>query len=52
MAEAVPVFVENTTDRLKVLLFCHPSDYFLYKGTVIGFQYDILKQMEKDFYKN
>lgn len=49
--EGVPVFVENTTNRLKVLLFCHPSDYFLYKGTVIGFQYELLRLMADSLHK-
>ncbi len=41
-----PVFyVENKTDRLFILLYCNSSDYFLYKGTPIGFQYDLLKIM-------
>ena len=35
-------------DTLSVCLFYHAADYFVYQGSVIGFQYDILKQMEKD----
>lgn len=33
---------ENTTDRVSILLHCHSSDYFLYKGRPIGFQYELL----------
>lgn len=39
------MYVENTTDRLNVLLFCQSSDYFLYRGAAIGFQYELLKMM-------
>ncbi|MBP5400408.1 MAG: transporter substrate-binding domain-containing protein [Bacteroidales bacterium] len=37
--------VENTSDRISILLHCHSSDYFLYKGRPIGFQYELLHQM-------
>lgn len=36
---------ENTSDRISVLLHCHSSDYFLYKGRPIGFQYELLHIM-------
>lgn len=36
------VYVENRTNTLNVLLFCHSSDYFLYRGTTVGFQYELL----------
>ena len=36
------VYVENRTNTLHVLLFCHSSDYFLYRGTTVGFQYELL----------
>ncbi len=36
-------------DTLSVCLFYHAADYFVYQGSVIGFQYDMLKQLEKDF---
>ena len=36
------------SDTLSVCLFYHAADYFVYQGSVIGFQYDILKQLEKD----
>lgn len=38
-------FVENTTDRIAILLHCHSSDYFLYKGRPIGFQYELIHQL-------
>lgn len=37
------------SDTISVCLFFHAADYFVYQGSVIGFYYDILKQMEKDF---
>ena len=36
------------SDTLSVCLFYHAADYFVYQGSVIGFQYDMLKQLEKD----
>jgi membrane-bound lytic murein transglycosylase F len=36
---------ENTGDRISILLHCHSSDYFLYKGSPIGFQYELLHLM-------
>ncbi|MBO4646306.1 MAG: transglycosylase SLT domain-containing protein [Bacteroidales bacterium] len=38
-------YVENKTNTLNVLLFCHPSDYFVYRGKTIGFQYELLQLM-------
>ncbi|MBR3551036.1 MAG: transglycosylase SLT domain-containing protein [Bacteroidales bacterium] len=35
-------------DTLSVCLFYHAADYFVYQGSVIGFQHDVLKQLEKD----
>lgn len=37
------------SDTISVCLFYHAADYFVYQGSVIGFQHDIFKQMEKDF---
>ena len=37
------------SDTISVCLFYHAADYFVYQGSVIGFQYDVLKQLEKDF---
>ncbi|MBQ9510020.1 MAG: transporter substrate-binding domain-containing protein [Bacteroidales bacterium] len=44
--------VENSHDTIHALLFYHASDYFVYRGSPIGFQYDMLKQMAKDMDKN
>jgi len=41
--------VTKHSDTISVCLFYHAADYFVYQGSVIGFQYDILKQLEKDF---
>lgn len=41
----------DRSDTLSVCLFYHAADYFVYQGSVIGFQYDILKQLEKDFHR-
>lgn len=40
-------FFSRRNDTLKVLLNFHASDYFIYKGTPIGFQYDLLKELGK-----
>ncbi|MBO7491946.1 MAG: transglycosylase SLT domain-containing protein [Bacteroidales bacterium] len=37
------------SDTLKALIFYHAADYFVYHGQVIGFQYDMIKQIAKDF---
>ncbi len=37
------------SDTISACLFYHAADYFIYQGSVIGFQHDILRQMEKDF---
>ena len=42
---------KNEVDTLHVLLFYHASDYFVYRGSPIGFQYDMLKLMAKDLEK-
>ncbi|MBR3468046.1 MAG: transporter substrate-binding domain-containing protein, partial [Bacteroidales bacterium] len=39
------------SDTISVCLFYHAADYFVYQGSVIGFQHDVLKQMEKDFHR-
>ena len=38
-------------DTLKVLLFYHASDYFMYKGAFIGFQYELFQIMGKELEK-
>jgi membrane-bound lytic murein transglycosylase F len=35
------------SDTIQVLLYYHASDYIMYKGDFIGFQYDLFKYMEK-----
>ncbi len=35
------------SDTLEVLLSSHSSDFFIHKGTPIGFQYELLKEFEK-----
>lgn len=40
-------FFSHEKDTLKVLLTFHASDYFIYKGTPIGFQYELLKELKK-----
>lgn len=43
--------MEECRDTLHALVFYHASDYFVYRGSPIGFQYDMLKQMAKDLNK-
>lgn len=43
--------VENTSDTIHALLFYHASDYFVYRGTPIGFLYDMLNIMAEDLDK-
>lgn len=40
-------FFSHQKDTVNVLLIFHASDYFIYKGTPIGFQYDLLKELKK-----
>ncbi len=35
-------------DTIKAMIFYHAADYFVYQGSVIGFQYDLIKRMGKD----
>ena len=44
--------VVNNHDTIHALLFYHASDYFVYRGAPIGFQYDMLKLMAKDLDKD
>ncbi len=47
-----PVLTDEIShDTIHALLFYHASDYFIYRGSPIGFQYDMLKQMAKDLGK-
>ena len=40
--------VKQHSDTISALIFCHAADYFVYHGSVIGFQYDLIKQLGKD----
>jgi len=44
-------FFSSKNDTLHILLKYHASDYFIYKGTTIGFQYELLKELEKSIGK-
>jgi len=44
--------VEEDVDVVKVLLLFHASDYFVYKGVPIGFQYEMLRELEKGIGRN
>ena len=46
-----PVYVENKSDRINVLLFCQSSDYFLYRSSAMGFQYELIKIMGDSLHK-
>jgi membrane-bound lytic murein transglycosylase F len=39
--------VEENIEVLRVIMMFHAADYFIYKGTPIGFQYELLKELEK-----
>ena len=49
--DVVEKCAENQHDTLHVLLFAKASDYFIYKGVPVGFQYDLLKEMGKSLGK-
>lgn len=50
--ETQPVpFFSTQNDTLHVLLKYHASDYFIFKGTTIGFQFELLKELEKSIGK-
>ena len=38
-------------DTIKALILYHAADYFVYHGSVIGFQYDLLNQLGKDLHR-
>lgn len=42
---------EKKADTIKTLLFYHAADYFVYQGSVVGFQYDLLQRLGKYFQK-
>ncbi len=39
---------EGHGDTIKALIFYHAADYFVYQGSVIGFQYDLIRQLGAD----
>ena len=41
----------SKNEVINVLLFSKASDYFLYKGNPIGFQYELFKELEKSLEK-
>ena len=45
------MYSEQQHDTIHVLLFAKASDYFIYKGVPVGFQYDLLKEMGKSLGK-
>ncbi len=38
-------------DTIKALIYYHAADYFVYQGSVIGFQYDLIRQLGKDLHR-
>jgi membrane-bound lytic murein transglycosylase F len=44
--------MEEDPDNVRALLLFHASDYFVYKGFPIGFQYDMLRELEKGIGRN
>lgn len=45
--EHVVVFQTTVPDTIRVLLFANTSDYFIYKGVPMGFQYELLQEAGK-----
>lgn len=39
----------HSDDTLRVLLYAHSSDYFMFRGTPIGFQYELLRALANAF---
>jgi len=44
--------INENADIVYALLYFHAADYFLYRGVPIGFQYEILKELENGIGKN
>ena len=40
--------MDENINMVRAIMLFHASDYFIYKGTPIGFQYEMLKELEKD----
>ena len=52
-AIVVPQFdLEEDVDVVHVLLLFHAADYFIYRGVPIGFQYEMLKELERKLGRN
>lgn len=45
-SEAQPYNDKN--DTISALIFYHAADYFVYQGSITGFQYELLQQLGKD----
>ena len=43
---------DDEGDMIRTLLLFHASDYFVYKGIPIGFQYTLLRELEKKLGRN
>jgi membrane-bound lytic murein transglycosylase F len=44
--------IDEDVDVVRVLLLFHAADYLVYKGTPIGFQYDMLKELARGLGRN
>jgi len=44
--------MEEDVDVVRALLLFHAADYFIYRGAPIGFQYDMLKALERGIGRN
>jgi membrane-bound lytic murein transglycosylase F len=44
--------VEEDVDNVRALLLFHAADYFVYRGFPIGFQYEMLRELEKGIGRN
>ncbi|MCL2290065.1 MAG: transglycosylase SLT domain-containing protein [Bacteroidetes bacterium] len=44
--------IEEDVEVVRALLLFHAADYFVYRGAPIGFQYDMLRELERGIGKN
>lgn len=44
--------IDDNIDVVRTLLMFHAADYFVYKGIPIGFQYEMLQELENELGKN
>jgi len=44
--------IKEDTDNIRAYLLFHASDYFVYRGFPIGFQYEMLRELEKGIGRN